>query len=409
MRIFQDEVYKNRQSELGRRMQENGVELFFCPPSADLEYLTGTQRRRPTFGNIAYTHGWVCGAFFRPNHDPLFVLPRMVAEFDMPHGATGEILTISETDDGEAMFEKLVKGFGPLKSVAVEERTWADTTLRIANCTGAKIKNGSFLTNPMRRVKSSDEIELLRDACRLADLSMGEITKSVSDGIKERELSEELDHLLHLEGSRGVSFDTAVWAMGPSTNRDANDRETSSVIGSGSSLLFDFGAIINGYCSDFGRTLAVGKADVELSEVYDIVIESANAGLAAVKPGALASEVDRATRKVIEDAGYGDKFRHRTGHCIGLDVHEHPFISEEDDTPLEVGMTFTIEPSIFWPGRVGARIEDIIVVTENGGEKLNTYSETFVTVDSASGTLDSGVGGCAHEDHAPGGCMHDQE
>ncbi|MBO68039.1 MAG: hypothetical protein CL398_06970 [Acidiferrobacteraceae bacterium] len=409
MRIFQDEVYKNRQSELGRRMQENGVELFFCPPSADLEYLTGTQRRRPTFGNIAYTHGWVCGAFFRPNHDPLFVLPRMVAEFDMPHGATGEILTISETDDGPAMFEKLVKGFGPVKSVAVEERTWADTTLRIANCTGAKVQNGSFLTNPMRRVKSSGEIDLLRDACRLADLSMGEITKSVSDGIKERELSEELDHLLHLEGSRGVSFDTAVWAMGPSTNRDANDRETSSVIGSGSSLLFDFGAIMNGYCSDFGRTLAVGKADVELSEVYDIVIESANAGLAAVKPGALASEVDRATRKVIEDAGYGDKFRHRTGHCIGLDVHEHPFISEEDDTPLEVGMTFTIEPSIFWPGRVGARIEDIIVVTENGGEKLNTYSENFVTVDSASGTLDSGVGGCAHEDHAPSACMHGQE
>ena len=197
--------------------------------------------------------------------------------------------------------------------------------------------------------------------------------------------------------------------MGASTDRDANDRERSSVIPSGSSLLFDFGAIMNGYCSDFGRTLAVGDADTELAEVYDIVIESAAAGLAAVKPGVLASDVDRATRKVIVDAGYGDKFRHRTGHCIGLDVHEHPFISEEDETPLEAGMTFTIEPSIFWPGRVGARIEDIIVVTDKGGEKLNQYSESFVTVDSASGTLDSGVGGCAHEDHAAVGCMHDHD
>jgi len=123
----------------------------------------------------------------------------------------------------------------------------------------------------------------------------------------------------------------------------------------------------------------------------------------------LASDVDRATRKVIEDAGYGDKFRHRTGHSIGLDVHEYPFISEEDQTPLETGMTFTIEPSIFWPGRVGARIEDIIVVTENGGEKLNEYSEAFVTVDSASSTLDSGVGGCAHHDHEPSGCMHQDD
>ena len=409
MRVFQDEIYNNRQAELSRRMQAQGVDLFFCPPSADLEYLTGSQRRKPTFGNIAYAHGWVCGAFFRPNKDPIFVLPRMVAEFDMPHGATGEKIIISETDDGNEIFESVLKGFGPLKSVAVEERTWADTTLRIANYTRAKVQNGSFLTNPMRRVKSSEEIALLKDACRLADVSMGKITSSVSDGIKERELSEELDHLLHLEGSRGVSFDTAVWAMGPSTDRDANDRETSSVIAGGSSLLFDFGAIMNGYCSDFGRTLAVGDSDSELAEVYDIVIEAAAAGLAAVKPGVLASDVDRATRKVIEDAGYGDKFRHRTGHSIGLDVHEYPFISEEDQTPLETGMTFTIEPSIFWPGRVGARIEDIIVVTENGGEKLNEYSEAFVTVDSASSTLDSGVGGCAHHDHEPSGCMHQDD
>ena len=217
--------------------------------------------------------------------------------------------------------------------------------------------------------------------------------------------SEELDHLLHLDGSRGVSFDTAVWAMGPSTDRGANDRERSSVISGGSSLLFDFGAIIGGYCSDFGRTLAVGKSGSELEEVYDIVIESAAAGLSAVKPGVLARDVDRATRKVIEDAGYGDKFRHRTGHCIGLDVHEYPFISEEDETVLEAGMTFTIEPSIFWPGRVGARIEDIIVVTQEGGRKLNDYSDDFVIIDSASASLDTGGDGCVHDHQEHGGCL----
>jgi Xaa-Pro aminopeptidase len=396
MKTFNDETYLKRQLELSNRMIESNCDLYFCPPSSDLEYLTGTLRRKPTFGNISYTHGWVCGAFFRPFQTPLFVLPRMVAEFDMPHGATGEKIIINETDDGSAIFEKIIKDFGPLKNIAVEQRTWAETTLKISEYSRGTVRNGISLTNPMRRKKSDEEISLIREACLLADLSMEKITNTVVAAENEREISEELDHLLNLKGSRGVSFDTAVWAMGPSTNRDASDRETNNVIPEGSSLLFDFGAIIKGYCSDFGRTLSVGESDSELKEVYEIVIESAKQGLSAVRPGALASDVDRATRQVIEDAGYGDKFRHRTGHCIGLDVHEYPFISEEDDTPLEVGMTFTIEPSIFWPGRVGARIEDVVVVTENGGEKLNQYHEDFITVEKASANLQS-EGGCVHD------------
>jgi len=405
MKTFNDETYQKRQLELSNRMIESNCDLFFCPPSSDLEYLTGTLRRKPTFGNISYTHGWVCGAFFRPFKNPLFVLPRMVAEFDMPHGATGEKIIIKETDDGSAVFEKIIKDFGPLGKIAVEQRTWAETTLKISEYSRAIVQNGMSLTNPMRRKKSDEEISLIREACLLADISMEKITNTVVEAENEREISEELDHLLNLEGSRGVSFDTAVWAMGPSTNRDASDREKNNVIPEGSSLLFDFGAIIKGYCSDFGRTLSVGESDSELKEVYEIVIESAKQGLSAVRPGALASDVDRATRKVIEDAGYGDKFRHRTGHCIGLDVHEYPFISEEDDTPLEVGMTFTIEPSIFWPGRVGARIEDIVVVTENGGEKLNQYHEDFVTVEKASAKLQSD-GGCEHDNLNDIGHLH---
>ena len=406
MKTFNDETYLKRQLGLSNRMVESNCDLYFCPPSSDLEYLTGTLRRKPTFGNISYTHGWVCGAFFRPFQTPLFVLPRMVAEFDMPHGATGEKIIIKETDDGSAIFEKIIKDFGPLKNIAVEQRTWAETTLKISEYSRGTVRNGISLTNPMRRKKSDEEISLIREACLLADLSMDKITNTVVAAENEREISEELDHLLNLKGSRGVSFDTAVWAMGPSTNRDASDREKNNVIPEGSSLLFDFGAIIKGYCSDFGRTLSVGESDSELKEVYEIVIESAKQGLSAVRPGALASEVDRATRKVIEDAGYGDKFRHRTGHCIGLDVHEYPFISEEDDTPLEVGMTFTIEPSIFWPGRVGARIEDVVVVTENGGEKLNQYHEDFITVEKASANLQSD-GGCAHDNLDDIAHLHD--
>jgi Xaa-Pro aminopeptidase len=107
------------------------------------------------------------------------------------------------------------------------------------------------------------------------------------------------------------------------------------------------------------------------------VTAAQQAGIDAVQPGVTAAQVHAATRKVIVDGGYGDWFRHRTGHCIGLDVHELPYISEEDHTPLESGMTFTIEPSVFWPGRVGARVEDIILCTENGGRRLNEHPITL--------------------------------
>jgi Xaa-Pro aminopeptidase len=383
MAAFEPAVYAERRAVLEKRMRDHDIDLLFCPPSGDLEYLTGARRRFPTFGNISYTHGWVCGAFFRTGHDPVFVLPRMVAEFDMPTGVPGECVVVNETDDGAAMFDRLVAGFGPLNTIAVEQRTWAETVLALGRAGDAKIVSSVALTNPMRRIKSAGEIERMTAACRIADSAMAVVTDDVADGAVERELVEELDSLLHRDGSRGVSFDTAVWAMGPSTTRDASDRETSATMSRGNGVSFDFGAVLDGYCSDFGRTVAIGDTSPEFERVYDTVIAAQAAGLAAVRPGALARDVDAACRQVIVDAGYGEWFRHRTGHCIGLDVHEYPFISEEDETPLEAGMTFTIEPSIFWPGRVGVRIEDIVLVTDDGGVKLNEYSADMVVVDGS--------------------------
>lgn len=399
---FSAEVYAERRRAVGEGMREAGVDLMFVPPSADLEYLTGARRRIPTFGNISYTHGWVCGAFIRPDHEPLLVLPRMVAEFDMPEGVPGDVVVVNELDDGDAKFAEVVKGFGPVKKFAVEQRTWADAVMALVRHTGgAECVSATSLTNPLRRVKSAAEIELMQRACRVADNAMGVVTTDIADGAVERELAEELDSLLHGDGSRGTSFDTAVWGMGRSTQRDATDRETSSRLQRGTGISFDFGAIIDGYCSDFGRTIALGQPDPEFNEVYDTVIAAQAAGLAAVRPGALAKDVDAACRKVIGDAGYGEHFRHRTGHCIGLDVHEYPFISEEDETPLEAGMTFTIEPSVFWPGRVGVRIEDIVVVTETGGERLNEYSESMVVVDAAPDAIGASAS-------VGDGCLHDE-
>jgi len=136
--------------------------------------------------------------------------------------------------------------------------------------------------------------------------------------------------------------------------------------------------VLEGYCSDFGRTLFCGEPPPEHLRAYEVMLSAQEAGRAAARPGVACSKVNRACRQPIEDAGYGPYFRHRMGHCIGLDVHERPFISEEDRTPLEVGMTFTDEPSIVWPGTLGVRIEDVVVCEPGGGRKLNAYPSTMV-------------------------------
>jgi Xaa-Pro aminopeptidase len=142
--------------------------------------------------------------------------------------------------------------------------------------------------------------------------------------------------------------------------------------------MFDFGGVVDGYCSDFGRTIYCGEPPRDYVEIYDVMLAAQEAGRAAASAGTPAHEVNAACRGPIEDAGLGEHFRHRMGHGIGMDVHERPFISPEDGTPLQVGMTFTNEPSIIIPGRFSLRIEDIVVCGEGGGSKLNAYPAALV-------------------------------
>ncbi|MEY3684372.1 MAG: hypothetical protein RLZZ394_203 [Actinomycetota bacterium] len=368
--------YKARRTKLYALMQERGIDLVFLPKhAADLDYLTGTERRVVTFGNVAYTHHWVAGAFLHPKSDPHFVLPRMIVEFDSPNGVDTNTTTVSESDDAFAKFSKVAKSFGEVKRIAVSARTWSETVINLMKVfPEAEIVNAEEVVNRLRRIKTAEEIALMTRACHLVDGVLDNMKDKVVLGTTELDLKSEINFQMNNLGSKTESFDTAVWSMGPKNSRDASDRRTSNPLIDGMGVSFDFGSVINGYCSDFGRTIYVGDPTLEYEKVYQLVMAAQAAGIAAVKPGVLASEVHKATRDVIVEGGYGDWFRHRTGHCIGLDVHELPYISEEDHTPLEVGMTFTIEPSVFWPGRVGVRVEDIIVVEENGGRKINEFT-----------------------------------
>ncbi len=371
--------YRERRRRLGERMEESGVDVLFLAPSADLEYLTGVERQIPNFGEVAYAHGWVTGAFFRPGADPIFVLPRMFAAFDLREGLDGEVVVVSETDDGPAVFERVTRGLGPAASVAIGDRVWAETTLNLGRILGYdRLRPGSSLVNVLRRVKTAEELEAMQRAIATVEHAMAATAPLVVPGVTMAGLVEAVEHELRVAGSRCPSFTTHIFTGLGEDDLDSGTATARRLMTEGTSVMFDFGGVVDGYCSDFGRTVYCGEPPAEYVEIYEVMLAAQEAGRAATTPGTLARDVNAACRKPIEDAALGEHFRHRMGHGIGMDVHERPFISPEDETPLEVGMTFTDEPSLIIPGRFSLRIEDIVVCDEGGGRKLNAYPAALV-------------------------------
>lgn len=364
------EEYASRRERLSALLDDHGVDALFLPPSSDLEYLTGVERDLPTFGNISYAHGWVTGAFLAPGREPLFVLPRMFVRFHLDGSPPPETVVVHEDADGRALFAEAARSLGAPQRLAVGARAWAETAIELQRALpGVALLEGSSLVNRLRRVKSDAELTLMARACELAREAMEATAPRVQAGVTMSELVEEVEHQLRVRGSRCPSFPTHIFTWGE-RRLDSGGATAQDPLREGDPVLFDFGAVLESYCSDFGRTIPCGEPPPGWQEARDAMLAAQETGRAAAVPGALAGEVNAACRAPIEAAGLGEGFRHRMGHGIGLDVHERPFLSVEDETPLEAGMTFTDEPSIVVDGEFGVRVEDVIVVTESGGRIL---------------------------------------
>jgi Xaa-Pro aminopeptidase len=373
--------YAARRQRLGDRMREEGVDLLFLAPSADLEYLTGAERGVPNFGQTSYAHGWVAGAFFRPGADPVFVLPRMVAAFELQgFEPPGDLVVVNETDDGPRLFAEVVAKLGSPEVVALGDRVWAEAVLQLGGLLGFdRLRTAAALVNDLRRVKSDEELEAMGRAIAAVEATMAAVAPKVVPGVSMLDLLEEVEHQLLAHGSKTPSFATHIFTgLGPG-ELDSGTETAREPIAEGTSVMFDFGGVVDGYCSDFGRTVYCGEPPDDYRQTYDVMLAAQEAGRAAARAGTPAREVNAACRAPIEEAGLGEHFRHRMGHGIGLDVHEKPFISAEDETPLEPGMTFTDEPSIIIPGRYSVRIEDIVVCEESGGRKLGSHPPELVS------------------------------
>jgi Xaa-Pro aminopeptidase len=285
---------------------------------------------------------------------------------------------VSERDDGPGLFEQAARGLGSTTTLAVGNRVWGETVIHLQEAVSPeRLVTGSSLVNELRRTKSPAELDLMERACGVCDATMATVAPKVQPGATMLDLVEEVEHEMRVNGSRVPSFTTHVFT-GFGEGKSSADETRTVPVEEGDVVMFDFGAVVDGYCSDFGRTVCVGEPDADVREAHALVLAAQEAGRAALRPGVPASDVNRACREPIEAAGYGPSFKHRMGHGIGLDVHERPFVSDEDDTPLEAGMTFTDEPSILVDGRFGVRTEDVVVCEPGGGRKLNRFPPDLI-------------------------------
>jgi Xaa-Pro aminopeptidase len=236
---------------------------------------------------------------------------------------------------------------------------------------------GSLLLSP-RRVKSAEEIEFLRHAEHIGDAAFKEMLSFLKVGMTELEVAAELEYRMKKHGAGGLSFDT-IAASGVHSSMP-HAIPTDKKIEEGDFLTLDFGCLYEGYCSDMTRTVCFGKASEEQKKIYNIVLEAQLAVLDAVKPGLLCKDVDAIARNIIKDEGYGDYFGHGLGHSVGMYIHESPAFNTRDESVLEAGMVITDEPGIYLPGKFGVRIEDMIVITDDGYENLAESPKELIEI-----------------------------
>jgi Xaa-Pro aminopeptidase len=228
------------------------------------------------------------------------------------------------------------------------------------------------IVDQLRSIKEPEELQFITKAVALTDAVFEQAKVIIHPGITEKETAWEIEKFFRQEGSEGMPFEIIV-ASG-SNSALPHARPTEKIICSGEPVLIDMGAKINGYCSDFSRTLVLGKADKSLHEIYNIVLKAQTTAIERVESGMDASQADRLARSVVEQAGYGDAFGHGLGHGVGLAVHEFPSLGPNSSDLLADGMVFTIEPGIYLAGQGGVRIEDMVVL-ENGKARVLSKSK----------------------------------
>lgn len=266
------------------------------------------------------------------------------------------------------------------KPMGVDKNWPARFLLRLMELKGGStFVNGSVILDRVRMCKDENERDLMREASRINDLAVDRMIKLIPQLYTEKKMAQELQSIYEDLGAEGFSFEPII-AYGANA-ADPHHEPDNSTVKEGDSIIIDIGCKKNSYCSDMTRTVFYKNVSSKAKEVYNIVLEANKRAIEIVKPGVRFCDIDNAAREYIEKAGYGKYFTHRTGHSIGIEVHDFGDVSSINNDRVEPGMIFSIEPGIYLPGEVGVRIEDLVLVTEDGCEVLNKYDKELIVVE----------------------------
>lgn len=362
---YPDADYGARIRRARELMGEQEVEVLLVSVGSDLPYLTGYEAmalERLTMGVVTQT-------------DATLVVPQLEAPRLVDRGVF-EVVPWGETEDPIDIVRRLM---GPSQRAAIGAQTWARFLVRLQTALpAARFVDATAVMRPLRIIKDGDEVDLLRRAGAAVDRVVDRLRGTAFGGRSEAALARDVMEMTVEEGHDLATFH--IVASGPnaaSPHHEPGDR----VITGGDCVVIDFGGRLGGYCSDTTRTFHVGEPSAEFVEAFGALRAAQLAGTEAAGPGVAAEDVDRAARQVLEDAGWGDWFIHRTGHGIGLDAHEDPYLVAGNAEVLQPGMAFSIEPGVYLEGSWGMRIEDIVVCTTEGRETLNNSLRQLAIVD----------------------------
>ncbi|MEO1062005.1 MAG: aminopeptidase P family protein [Actinomycetota bacterium] len=363
-----DDLLLDRIARVRAQMASRNVDALLLSVGADLPYLTGY---------TAMPLERLTMLVLPLEGEATLLVPGLEAARVDERPAVFTMETWGETDDPIERVDRLLGG---ARRAAIGDQTWAQFLVALLQQRSSlELVRGSEVTAPVRMRKDAAEVEALAAAAAAADAVQQQLRDGTIPlaGRREADVAADIARALLDAGHDVVNF--TIVASGPnaaSPHHHAGDR----VIQTGENVLFDIGGTRRDYCSDITRCVHLGEPPAGFAELYDVLHAAQAAGVAAATVGTPAQDVDRACRQVIDDAGYGEYFIHRTGHGIGIDAHEDPYIVEGNELPLEVGHAFSVEPGIYVPDTWGARLEDIVVVTEDGPRALNQVDHGLAVI-----------------------------
>lgn len=364
-------THRRRLARAAAAARDRGLDALLITPSPDYAYLLG-------YGAPALER--LTCLVVPAEGEVTLILPRL--EEPLARHELGELadevalIPWDETDDPIQLVRQHLDG---ALRIGLQDQMWARFVLRLrAALDPAELVEAGPAMSALRRIKDGAEVERLGAAAAAADAAMSGITSERLSGRTEIDISRRIRELLIEAGHEEAGF--AIVASGPNS-ASPHHVPGSRMIEAGDAIVLDIGGSRAGYASDTSRTAFVGEPPAEFAALYGVLREAQAAACLAVKPGVACSEIDATARRIIDDAGYSDAFIHRTGHGIGMETHEEPYLVASNPDPLVAGNAFSVEPGIYLAGRWGARIEDIVVCTETGGTRLNTTSTALFEVE----------------------------